>query len=215
MSSERKWLKLILVGPAGVGKTCLDNRAKGKIVDRDDQYNSTIGVDFRHMSVNGYDVQIWDTAGMEQHGNFLTDSYYRNAKVIFLVYDVCRHDSLDDIQRWMGYAYDVIGEELKQLVIYWIGNKVDSNKRCISLAQVQDLTPLYEGYDIHLVEASAFRDESHILDGQNRVMLHIRDMFEIGIMDWISKPKVEVKRQTSTIQIVDDPAPNERKCCCN
>jgi Ras-related protein Rab-7A len=74
-STQRKTLKIVILGDSGVGKTSLMNRySTGKFTG---QYKATIGADFlskdnvvvtdlfgqRHLVT----LQIWDTAGQERY----------------------------------------------------------------------------------------------------------------------------------------------------
>ncbi|CAG2234786.1 RAB43 [Mytilus edulis] len=72
--------KIVLIGDAGVGKTCVVQRFKsGTYVEK---HGSTIGVDFtmKTLKVDGklVKLQIWDTAGQERFRT-ITQSYYRSA----------------------------------------------------------------------------------------------------------------------------------------
>ena len=68
MSSKSTFLKVVLLGDGGVGKSSLMNRfVSGKF---DSQSFHTIGVEFlnKDVTVEGqsYTLQIWDTAGQER-----------------------------------------------------------------------------------------------------------------------------------------------------
>mmetsp|Transcript_26725 Transcript_26725/g.23677 ORF Transcript_26725/g.23677 Transcript_26725/m.23677 type:complete len:94 (-) Transcript_26725:527-808(-) len=82
-------LKYIVVGNAGVGKSCLVLQFTDKRFLND--YKVTIGAEFgtRKIEVDKKVVKlhIWDTAGQEQFKS-LTRSYYRNCVGALLVYDI-------------------------------------------------------------------------------------------------------------------------------
>lgn len=117
--------KVLLVGDSGVGKSCLLMRFTS---DRfDDVTTSTIGVDFRVKFMQLGDKQIkltiWDTAGQERFRT-LTSSYYRGAQGIIFVYDVCRRETFEDLEKvWMKEVdvYSNIEDAVKMVV----ANKVD------------------------------------------------------------------------------------------
>lgn len=85
--------KVVLVGNAGVGKTCLVRRFTQGLFPKGQ--GATIGVDFMIKTVevegkNGRELvklQIWDTAGQERFRS-ITQSYYRSAHALILVYDI-------------------------------------------------------------------------------------------------------------------------------
>jgi len=52
----------------------------------------------------------------------ITANYYRGAQGALLVYDVCRRDSFEHIQKWFERAKQLGGEDLEVVLI---GNKND------------------------------------------------------------------------------------------
>jgi len=117
--------KLVLVGDATVGKTCLLNQyMKGTMPAKP---SATIGVEFANTTVRMKDntavkVQIWDTAGQERY-RAITSAHYRGAMGALLVFDLTRKDSFEHCARWL--------EEIRQRtdpespIIALVGNKAD------------------------------------------------------------------------------------------
>ncbi|PNW78683.1 hypothetical protein CHLRE_09g386900v5 [Chlamydomonas reinhardtii] len=118
-------VKVVFVGSAGVGKTCLIRRLFTDKFSPDTQ--STIGCDF-HFKRYRFDkksvgVTIWDTAGAEKF-QAVTSNYYRGAQGVVFVYDVTRRDTLDAIARhWLPEVerYTTYPDAVKMVV----GNKID------------------------------------------------------------------------------------------
>lgn len=46
-------------------------------------------------------LQIWDTAGQERFRS-ITQSYYRSANALIVVYDVCCQASFDSLIQWIN-----------------------------------------------------------------------------------------------------------------
>jgi Ras-related protein Rab-18 len=97
---------------------------------------STIGVDFKvkMLTLGGKNIKatIWDTAGQERFRT-LTNSYYRGAQGIVLVYDVTRRDSFENINEWLREVMLHKPRDQKDMILVLCGNKVDlENKREVS-----------------------------------------------------------------------------------
>lgn len=93
--------KIVLVGDAGTGKTCLLQRFKSGAFQP--SHTSTIGVDFgmRVLEVDGRDarVQVWDTAGQERF-RAITRTYYRNVDAMIVVFDVTDRPTFLHARAW-------------------------------------------------------------------------------------------------------------------
>ncbi|KAJ9067220.1 Rab GTPase ypt31 [Entomophthora muscae] len=115
--------KVVLIGDSGVGKSNLLSRFTR------DEFNleskSTIGVEFatRNVQVEGKSIkaQIWDTAGQERY-RAITSAYYRGAVGALLVYDVTKHNTFENVNRWLKELRD---HAESHIVILLVGNKSD------------------------------------------------------------------------------------------
>jgi len=118
--------KALLLGDPGVGKSSiLSNYIKR---DFKAEHNATVGVEFGSKLLE-FDnqkikLQIWDTAGQESFRSIIR-SFYRDAAIVYLVYNVCRRDSFDKLDSWI--------EELNQnavttAVLILIGNQADKEE---------------------------------------------------------------------------------------
>lgn len=105
--------KLLVVGDAGVGKTCLITRFVDDVFSS--TCKSTIGVDFKAHSIEmdgrAVQLQVWDTAGQERF-RALTTSYYRGAHGVILVYDVTEQTTYDHLASWIKDVDLYSGEEV-------------------------------------------------------------------------------------------------------
>lgn len=115
--------KIVLIGDADVGKTCVVQRFKsGTYVEK---HASTIGVDFtmKTLQIDGklVKLQIWDTAGQERFRT-ITQSYYRSANGVIMAYDITKKSSFESIPRWLDDVKRYAGPSIVQILI---GNKKD------------------------------------------------------------------------------------------
>ena len=108
--STAQWdllLKFLVIGERGVGKSALIRQ----YVDRefDGQYVTTIGVDFAVKTVQHVATgkvikqQIWDTAGQERFRT-ITQSYYRGANGVLLLYDITDLESFNCLSSCLLYT---------------------------------------------------------------------------------------------------------------
>ncbi|ETO27178.1 hypothetical protein RFI_09954 [Reticulomyxa filosa] len=115
--------KLVLIGDASVGKTALLHRFADDSFD--DNYISTVGVDFRFRTVTLdkklVKLQIWDTAGQERFRQ-ITSAYYRGAHGVILVYDITQKSTFEHVQDWLDEVHRCAGSNVTKLVV---GNKAD------------------------------------------------------------------------------------------
>lgn len=90
MSKQKStFLKFLIVGDTGVGKTALlvrycDDTFQGK-------YLSTIGVDFKGKVIERnnqkINLQLWDTVGQERFQS-ITKSFYKGTNGLILTYSI-------------------------------------------------------------------------------------------------------------------------------
>lgn len=116
-------LSVVLIGDSGVGKSNLLSRFTRNEFNLDSK--STIGVEFatRSIQVDAKTIkaQIWDTAGQERY-RAITSAYYRGAVGALLVYDISKHQTYDNVTRWLKELRDHADANI---VIMLVGNKSD------------------------------------------------------------------------------------------
>ena len=117
------FLAVVLIGDSGVGKSNLLSRFTRNEFNLDSK--STIGVEFatRSIQVDAKTIkaQIWDTAGQERY-RAITSAYYRGAVGALLVYDISKHQTYENVTRWLKELRDHADANI---VIMLVGNKSD------------------------------------------------------------------------------------------
>lgn len=140
-----KYIKIILIGESGVGKSsiictfCDDNYS--------DYYVSTIGVDFRIKKIiidnNNIQLKIWDTVGQERFRS-ITSSYYRGSNIVILVFDLTNRTSFEKINEWMDEINKQMNKNENYMIVL-IGNKSDCiRNREISHNEIIHFTQLHK-----------------------------------------------------------------------
>ena len=119
--------KLVLLGDASVGKSCLVVRfARGDFYEFQEP---TIGAAFMTQTISLKDVnvkfEIWDTAGQERYRS-LAPMYYRGASAAVVVYDITSMDSFEGAKRWVS---ELKSMHTPDIIIALAGNKIDQESR--------------------------------------------------------------------------------------
>ena len=99
-------------------------------------------------------IQIWDTAGQERYRS-ITSAYYKGAKGAFIVYDITRKNTFDNIDKWVS-DLKINGD--KNIAIILIGNKSDlEDKREV---QKEEGIKKSEEYKTAFMETSALNGDN-------------------------------------------------------
>ena len=185
-------IKIVLLGSATVGKTSIVNAATKKDVLSDQL--PTIGASLvkKEIKIKNLDVSlnIWDTAGQETYRS-LAPLYFRQARVIILIYSVNSKDSFDCLNSW----YDEVQEKIEQRPKYVvIGNKIDLERK----------VETKEGYDYAKSIDADFFEVSALSNPQQ-----ISDLFDMVAIDILNQ-------DNALLQSLKNPGSRENgggKCC--
>ena len=99
--STPETIKVVLLGEAGVGKTCIISQFISNVFDPDTI--SSLSAQFISKQIELKDIKkiikydIWDTAGQERF-RALAKIFYKDAKVICLCYDITSKKSFEELK---------------------------------------------------------------------------------------------------------------------
>ena len=172
--------KFIIIGDHEVGKTAIVRRFVEKRFSHN--YRATIGLnilshDFEAFG-NNISLSLWDV-GAQKYFKRFRKTYYLGAQAAFIVYDLTKRETFDNIVVWIQELEDFINN--KELPIIIVGNKSD----LIEQRQIST----QEGIEL-AIELSKSRETkiSHIetsaLSGAN-----IEDAFSLISYHFIMKSK--------------------------
>ncbi|XP_077001662.1 ras-related protein rab7-like [Tamandua tetradactyla] len=136
----RPRLKILLVGNAGVGKSCLMNRF---VHDRfSSRYRATLGADFftKVMELEGQTVavQLWDAAGAEKFRS-LGMALFRGAHCCVLVFDITAAASFQAVAAWRAeFLQQADPPDPKRFPFVLLGNKIDLPGRQVSPREAEE-----------------------------------------------------------------------------
>jgi len=149
--------KVVLIGDSGVGKSNLLSRFTRNEFNLESK--STIGVEFatRSIQVEGKTIkaQIWDTAGQERY-RAITSAYYRGAVGALLTYDIAKHLTYENAERWLKELQDHADSNI---VIMLVGNK--SDLRHLRAVPTDEAKAFAEKHGLSFLETSAL-DSSNV-----------------------------------------------------
>ena len=190
------YLSFILIGDTEVGKTCFFNRYFKDTFSL--EFLSTIGIEkeSKLVKVNNeiYKITLWDTAGQERFKS-LPRKYYQNADGIFLLFDVTKEDTFNNVSTWINDVKEnsnlsIGGDGEENVTIFLLGNKIDSPERIISREQGEKLASTL---GMKYFEISC-KINMNISEVMSRMIMesymktnHIENCFRI------TKPKIEIK----------------------
>ena len=156
--------KILLLGDASVGKTSFTKRYCYNIFNPSERL--TIGVDFHVKTVELNDtrikLQLWDIGG-EQRFRFLLPTYCLGANAAFLLYDITRPSTLDNISQWMN----IVRQKGGPIPIMLVGSKLD-------LAQTQ--RQVQRDFGIQIAEKNEMASFAEISAKDN---LNVDDAFKV------------------------------------
>ena len=111
-----------------------------------------IGIDFKIKSINVdgqvVKLQVWDTAGQERFRT-ITQTYYKGAMGIILVYDCTEEKSFSNISNWMKQIEQHASKDVAKVLV---GNKADKEDKVIDADTGKQLA---DEYGLEFFETSA------------------------------------------------------------
>uniref|UniRef100_A0A9L0IMN0 small monomeric GTPase n=1 Tax=Equus asinus TaxID=9793 RepID=A0A9L0IMN0_EQUAS len=165
--------KVVLIGDSGVGKSNLLSRFTRNEFNLESK--STIGVEFatRSIQVDGKTIkaQIWDTAGQERY-RAITSAYYRGAVGALLVYDIAKHLTYENVERWLKELRDHADSNI---VIMLVGNK--SDLRHLRAVPTDEARAFAEKNGLSFIETSAL-DSTNVEAAFQTILTELAQEFD-------------------------------------
>lgn len=160
--------KVVLIGDSGVGKSNLLSRFTRNEFNLESK--STIGVEFATRSIEVdrkiIKAQIWDTAGQERY-RAITSAYYRGAVGALLVYDIAKHLTYENVERWLKELRDHADNNI---VIMLVGNK--SDLRHLRAVPTDEAKSFAEKNSLSFIETSAL-DSTNVETAFQQILTEI------------------------------------------
>ncbi|XP_028755551.1 ras-related protein RABA1f-like [Neltuma alba] len=202
--------KVVLIGDSGVGKSNLLSRFTRNEFSLESK--STIGVEFATRSIKVDDkivkAQIWDTAGQERY-RAITSAYYRGAVGALLVYDVTRHVTFENVERWLKELRDHTDSNI---VVMLVGNKADL--RHLRAVSTEDAKSFAEKENTFFMETSAL-ESLNVANAFTEVLTQIYQVVSRKALEAANDPVELPKGQTINMGNKDDVSAVKKVGCCS
>lgn len=203
--------KIVLVGDSGVGKSNLLTRFTKN--EFNFKSSTTIGVEFSTRTVEVQNkkikAQVWDTAGQERF-RAITNAFYRGAVGALLVYDITKHESYMNVEKWL--------KELREhgdsnMVHMLVGNK--SDLKHLRAVPTEEASSFAEKNNLSFIEASAL-DANNVDTAFENVL---KDVYNILNQLENNNPRDSVGKKTNKAVPIKLGSNNgssskeDKKCC--
>jgi len=141
-------LKVLFVGDAGVGKTCLLNRLYG-----DEFAEPKEDWDVKKTTLTMGNISkpiiLTDTNGQERFRE-LTSAQYKNVDMVFVVYSIDDKKTFENLSKWVDEVHRYASNRVVRIIV--LGNKVDLEERAVTTEEGQAFA---SSKSLQFLEASA------------------------------------------------------------
>lgn len=188
--------KVVLLGAASVGKTCIVTRATSDFYDPEQV--PTVGASFSAKIITTdsarVTLRIWDTAGQERFRS-LAPMYYQGSHAAIIVFSLTDPESLKDAYTWA----DELKEHFENLpFLYLVGNKSDlTDERKVTSDEA----------NMAADKLNAIYFETSAKSGQN-----VSELFE-NIADYLEKKNEEPEPTVSPAPLTEVSEGKKSGCC--
>ena len=189
--------QLLIIGNSIVGKTSILTKYTTKTYN--ENYLATVGLDFftkdEIIDDKTIRIKIWDTAGQERY-KAITKCFFQRAQGIIIVFDVTNKKSFEDLKIWIDSinSQSKLTEDLENMPIIIIGNKIDIPKRVIDKDTALNFA---KEQNLDYYETSAKTGEG----------------IDAAIKDLVKKVMVYISKKNGRDNLKLSENSQKRKCC--
>ena len=193
--------KVVILGDCAVGKTNILSRIMKNEFRKESRSTISVELSSKFFKIDNKIIKInlWDTAGQERYAS-VTGTYYKGAKGVFIVYDMTRKETFDNVDKWYKEVKMLNNEEI---IIFLIGNKSDLTfLKQVSIDEGKKKANIYK---MIFYETSAL-DSSNIKSSFNEMILRLYKSAKFGYIK---------DNKSSSFPIRDDFHENNKNSNCN
>ena len=199
--------KIIVIGDAGVGKSCLSLQATKRRFESN--YLATIGVESFTFVMRYKDkiirMQILDTCGQEIYKSLISN-FYRNSSLAVLVYSIDSKESFNHVENWLNDLRSQANEDVRVILI---GNKADlESERKVSKEEGEKYK-LDNNLDFFMeTSAKTGQNARNVLVEASKILYNDYLKLEKN-MNKVEEPKKKIGGTANLVQ----PKKKEKGCC--
>ena len=187
--------KIILVGEAGVGKTCIIKQYIEKTFDSEEITTFAGNEMFKKLTIDQktVNVRIWDTCGQEKFRS-VNKLFMKKSDIVIFVYDITNKKSFTELK---DYWYSFISNNIDNDTVYGVA----ANK-----------TDLIIDEKVHADEGNKYAESIHAIFKETSATRHeeIEEFFEELILEYLKKNnKKKVKNKNFKL----NKNQKKNKCC--
>ncbi|VDK55674.1 unnamed protein product, partial [Anisakis simplex] len=151
-------------------------------------------------------AQIWDTAGQERY-RAITSAYYRGAVGALLVYDIAKHITYENVERWLKELRD---HAEQNIVIMLVGNK--SDLRHLRAVPTDEAKLFAERNHISFIETSAL-DSTNVESAFTTILTEIYKIASTKQIKDAGTPMASLTSNRIVISSTVDQRKKKQQCC--
>jgi len=182
---------IVFIGP-GLGKTNIIRRLMGKSFEKDSPRTSSASYYIKSLILDGhlFTSRIWDTCGAETMMS-LSKIFLKDAKGVFVVYDITNKCSFDEIDEWIELLKDIKNSDIPMVIV---GNRCDLKDRREVTVEEGELKA--KKYGAEFIKTSALSGENI----EKAFEILMRRVTKIGTEDLYKSVYDKLKRDYDTLK---------------
>ena len=204
---SQDFIKIILLGESGVGKTNLISVTVGKGFNSNSHSSLTSSYYKNTVKINNKDYTyiLWDTAGQETYRS-LNSFFIKNSKIIIFVFSIESKKSFEELEYWINFTKN----ELDGVYIMAIvGNKCDLvNEQVVEEKEAEEYA---KKNNMKIKFTSALSDPIGFKDFLSEL---IEDYVKISNLSYKENKQSDNKKKDKNIKLTKDKDSKKKKKCC-
>ena len=207
MSNEvsQDFIKIILLGESGVGKTNLIYVTVGKGFNPNSHSSLTSSYYKNTVKINNKDYTyiLWDTAGQETYRS-LNSFFIKNSKIIIFVYSVDSKKSFEELEYWINFTKNELDGVYLMAIV---GNKCDLvNEQVVEEKEAEEYA---KKNNMKIKFTSALSDSDGFKDFLNEL---IQDYIKLSNNDYKDNKPNDNDKKDKNFKITKDKKKKKKFC---